>query len=84
MPWVELSETEILASIAELDRIRTKINRLLDAQTCAMVMAPTRREPPEPQKEDSRVQTLLPIDSAAKLTPVNTNDPKNSAPGKRA
>ncbi len=46
-PWVELNEDQVLATIAELDRIRTKINVLLDVAQVAMVMAPSGHEPPD-------------------------------------
>ncbi len=46
-PFVELTEDQVLDSIAELDRIRTKINALLDLATSAMVLAPNRHEPIE-------------------------------------
>ncbi len=49
--FVVLSEDELLVAIAELNRIRTKINTLLDQATSAMVLAPSRREPIEKPKK---------------------------------
>ncbi len=61
--FVVLSEDELLKAIAELNRIRTKINTLLDQATSAMVLAPSRREPIEkPKKKVLKppLQGLLP------------------------